>query len=94
VERTEQLRRKDGELEAKTRELEALLERLQAQQARNEKLEAALSAQQQQTETLRQDLERVKAHLGLTPEKGGKKAGDGRKGDRKRDATVPVVRRE
>jgi hypothetical protein len=88
VERTEQLRQKDAQLEAKTRELEALLERLAAQQARNQKLEADLSAQQQQTESIRQDLERIKAHLGIQGE-----AGDGRRGDRK-DAAVPVAGKE
>jgi hypothetical protein len=97
VERTEQLRQKDGQLEAKTRELEALLERLQAQQDRNDRLEAELSAQQQQTEALRQDLERVKAHLGLPPEKGGKETTahgvNPGKGNRKRETAVPVVRR-
>ncbi|CAA9258451.1 MAG: Phage tail fiber protein [uncultured Cytophagales bacterium] len=96
VERTEQLRQKDGQLEAKTRELEALLERFHAQQAQNEKLQADLSTQQQQTEQLRLDLERVKAHIGLPPQKGGKETADGRKADRKRDRerAAPVVRRE
>jgi peptidoglycan hydrolase CwlO-like protein len=87
------LRRKDEQLEAKTQELEALLERFHAQQARNEKLEAELSDQQQQTENLRQDLERVKAHLGLKGETGGKETADRRKGNRGRDAAAPVVRR-
>ncbi len=93
VERTEQLRRKDAQLEAKTRELEALLERFNAQQAQNEKLQAELSVQQQHTENLRQDLERVKAHLGMKGETGGKETADGRKGNRRKDAVVPVVRR-
>jgi autotransporter adhesin len=93
VERTEELRRKDQQLEAKTRELEALLERFNAQQAQNEKLQAELSVQQQHTEDLRQDLERVKAHLGMKGETGGKETVDRRKGDRRRHAAVPVVRR-
>jgi hypothetical protein len=101
TERTEQLRQKDAQLAAKTRELEALLERLQAQQARNEKLEADLSTQQQQTESIRQDLERIKAHLGIQGEARDGRRGDRnegrpeerRKGDRRRDAAEPVVQR-
>jgi hypothetical protein len=87
VKRTEEMREKDRQLEQKTRELEALMTQLKAQQAANEQLrsqlagqQAELSAQQARSDKLETDLEAIKRHLGIA---GEKETGDGRKADRK-----------
>jgi hypothetical protein len=88
VDRTEALRQKDAQLEQKTRELEALMAQLKAQQDANEQLrtqlagqQAELSAQQARSDKLESDLEAVKQHLGIRV----KEWGNGRKGDRRKD---------
>jgi hypothetical protein len=72
VDRTEQLRQKD-------REMEALLRQLKAEHDRNEQLQAELSAQQKRTQKLESDLEMIKVHVGLSPQGS---TGSGRRKDK------------
>jgi hypothetical protein len=72
VDRTEQLRQKD-------REMEALLRQLKAEHDRSEQLQAELSAQQKRTQKLESDLEMIKVHVGLSPQAS---TGSGRRKDK------------
>jgi hypothetical protein len=99
VDRTEALRQKDAQLEQKTRELEALMTQLKAQQTANEQLrtqlagqQSELSAQQARSDKLESDLEAIKQHLGIAEAKetGTRKAKETtarRKGNQRRNTT-------
>lgn len=65
VDRTDELRQKDQQLEQKTKELDALLRQLNEQKAETQRLQTELIIQKEQTAKLHTDLELIKQHLGI-----------------------------
>ncbi len=65
VDRTDELRQKDQQLDQKTKELDALLRQLNEQKAETQRLHTELLAQKEQAEKLQTDLELIKQHLGI-----------------------------